>query len=77
MTSLLNNINLIRASSAGMMVESFKLALLPVWMTELPFDGRNHLVLINGQSGVVASDLPEDDDEPGGLFGFLADLLND
>ena len=77
MPSLLNNINLIRASSAGMMVESFKLALLPVWMTELPFDGRNHLVLINGQSGVVASDLPEDDDEPGGLFGFLADLLND
>lgn len=46
-------------------------------MTELPFDGRNHLVLINGQSGVVASDLPEDDEKQGGLFDFLADLLND
>jgi len=75
MPSLLNDIKLIRASSAGMMVESFKLALLPVWMTELPFEGRSHLVLINGQSGVVASDLLEDDDEQGGLFNFLADLL--
>ena len=74
--NLLGGITVTRTSSAGMLVESFKLALLPVWMTELPFEGRNHLVLINGQSGIVASDLPEDDDEPGGLFDFLADLLN-
>ena len=77
MPHLLGNITLTRASSASMLVESFKLALLPVWMTELPFDGREHLVLINGQSGVVASDLPEKDEEQGGLFDFLADLLND
>ena len=74
--NLLGGITVTRTSSAGMLVESFKLALLPVWMTELPFEGRNHLVLINGQSGIVASDLPEDGDEPGGLFDFLADLLN-
>ena len=74
--NLLGGITVTRTSSAGMLVESFKLVLLPVWMTELPFEGRNHLVLINGQSGIVASDLPEDDDEPGGLFDFLADLLN-
>lgn len=74
----LGGVEPISISSAGMMVESFKLALLPVWMTELPFDGRQHLVLINGQSGVVASDLPsEKDEERGGLFDFLADLLND
>ena len=77
MPHLLGNITLTRASSANMLVESFKLALLPVWMTELPFDGRQHLVLINGQSGVVASDLSEKDEEQGGLFDFLADLLND
>lgn len=77
MPHLLNNITIVRASSAGMLVESFKLALLPVWMTELPFGGREHLVLINGQSGMVASDLPEKDEEQGGLFDFLADLLND
>ena len=74
---LLNGMNLVRTSSAGMLVESFKLVLLPVWMTELPFDGREHLVLINGQSGAVASDLSEKDEEHGGLFDFLADLLND
>ena len=77
MPHILGNITLTRSSSAGMQVESFKLALLPVWMTELPFGGREHLVLINGQSGVVASDLPEQEEEQGGLFDFLADLLND
>jgi predicted RNA-binding Zn-ribbon protein involved in translation (DUF1610 family) len=73
----LGGIEPIRVSSAGMLVESFKLALLPIWMTELPFDGRQHLVLINGQSGVVKSDLPGHEEEPGGLLSFLADLLND
>jgi hypothetical protein len=77
MPHLLNNVNIIRTSSASMLVESFKLALLPVWMTELPFGGREHLVLINGQSGVVESDLPGHEEESGGLFSFLADLLND
>jgi hypothetical protein len=74
---LLSGINLVRVSSAGMLVESFKLALLPVWMTELPFGGREHLVLINGQTGAVQSDLPGEDDEEGGLFDFLGDLLKD
>jgi len=78
--SLLNNANVVHTSSANLVVESFKLNLLPVWMTELPFDGRGHLVLINGQSGVVASDIP-DKAQPaeteGGLIDFLADLLND
>jgi hypothetical protein len=73
----LNGVNLVRTSSAGMLVESFKLILLPVWMTEMPFGGREHLVLINGQSGVVESDLPGHEEKEGGLFNFLADLLND
>jgi hypothetical protein len=47
-------------------------------MTELPFDGREHLVLINGQNGVVSSDLFDkmQKEDEGGLFGFLADLLD-
>lgn len=77
MPHLLGNITLTRTSSASMLVESFKLILLPVWMTELPFDGREHIVLINGQSGEVASDMSDKDEEHGGLFDFLADLLND
>ncbi|MEW6403646.1 MAG: hypothetical protein AB1649_17765 [Chloroflexota bacterium] len=73
---LLNNMKIIHTSSANIMVESFKLVLLPVWMTELPFDGREHLVLINGQNGAVASDLEDKAEKPGGLLDFLADLLN-
>ncbi|MCX6057071.1 MAG: hypothetical protein NTW69_02825 [Chloroflexi bacterium] len=79
---LLNGMNIVHTSSSNLVVESFKLNLLPVWMTELPFDGRKHLVLVNGQSGVVASDVPDktqkqEESEKGGLMGFLSDLLND
>jgi hypothetical protein len=77
---LLNGLNIVHTSSQNLMVESFKLNLLPVWMTELPFNGREHLVLINGQSGVAASDIPDkthEEAEQGGLMGFLSDLLND
>ena len=69
--------SIVQSSSAKMMVESFKLMLLPVWMTELPFGGREHLILINGQNGVVTSDLPDKRGPVGGLFEFLADLLDD
>jgi hypothetical protein len=66
-----------------MTVESFRLNLLPVWMTEISFGGRQHLVLINGQNGNVESDLPgksnksKKADKPGGLMEFLSDLLDD
>jgi hypothetical protein len=74
----LASVQLISTSSAKMTVESFRLNLLPVWVTELPFGGREHLVLINGQNGSVASDLP-DTSQPstGGLMEFLSDLLGD
>jgi hypothetical protein len=80
--SLINNTNIVHMSSANLVVESFKLNLLPVWMTELPFDGRSHLVLINGQSGVVSSDVlsqakRQEEEREGGLMSFLSDLLGD
>jgi hypothetical protein len=75
--TLLTPVQLISTSSANMTVESFRLNLLPVWMTELFFDRREHLVLINGMNGVVKSDLPEKKEKPGGLFEWLGDLLED
>lgn len=66
---------LVATSSANMTVESFRLDLLPVWMIEIPFDGCVHLVLINGQNGTVASDIPEKSNKSGGLMEFLSDLL--
>ncbi len=75
---LLNNVSIVHTSSANLLIESFKLNLLPVWMTELSFDGREHLLLINGQSGVVASDIVENKkEEEGGLWNFISDLFDE
>ncbi|MCA2001193.1 MAG: hypothetical protein LDL51_04945 [Chloroflexi bacterium] len=78
--SLVGVHNIVNTSSAKLTIDSFKLNLLPVWMTELPFDGRSHLVLINGQNGAVSSDISapseQKDNEEGGLLDFLADLLD-
>ena len=76
--AFLSSMRVISTSSADMTVDSFRLNLLPVWMTELPFGGREHLVLINGQNGAVASDLPEKKREKsGGLLEWLGDLLEE
>jgi predicted RNA-binding Zn-ribbon protein involved in translation (DUF1610 family) len=48
--SQLTNISL---SSAGMAIESFKLMLVPVWITEMPLKGKTLSLLINGQNGKV------------------------
>jgi hypothetical protein len=74
---LLSPTQLISTSSAKMSVESFRLNLLPVWVTEIPFGGREHLVLINGQNGMIKSDLPGKSDQSKSLMEFLSDLLND
>src|SRR5688572_10623471 len=77
---LLIPMGVISTSSAKLTVESFRLNLLPVWVTELPFGGRQHLILINGQNGTVESDLPgksKKSKQSGGLMEYLADLLND
>ncbi|GJQ51724.1 MAG: hypothetical protein HKUEN02_05710 [Anaerolineaceae bacterium] len=70
---LIDPVKLLSTSSANMAVESFRLTLLPVWVTELPFNGREHLVLINGWNGTVKSDLPENGS--GGLMEWLGDLI--
>lgn len=49
----------LRASSSSLMVEAFKLVLVPAWLASLPHAGRDYLVFINGQSGHVTSDLPD------------------
>ncbi len=68
-------VRIVHSSSANLGIDSFKLILVPVWMTELPFDGREHLVLINGQNGEVASDIENKHGTSSGLFDFLSDLL--
>ncbi len=69
-------VKLISASSANMTVDSFRLNLFPVWMTEIWLENRSHLVLISGQNGVVQSDIIMKSDKPG-VIAWLGDLLKD
>lgn len=57
--NLLTPINILSLSSANMTVESFRLNLVPVWITRLHLHSGEHVVLINGQNGRIASDLAE------------------
>ncbi|HJR81034.1 MAG TPA: hypothetical protein VJ821_13235 [Anaerolineales bacterium] len=76
--NLLTPMDLISTSSVNLTVESFRLNLLPVWMTEIPFGGRPHLILINGQNGTVASDFQSNSSKKSsGLMEFLSDLLEE
>ncbi len=67
---------LISTSSANMTINSFRLNLLPVWMTEIWLGNRSHLVLISGQNDTVQSDIAIKADKPA-LMDWLGDLLKD
>jgi hypothetical protein len=66
-------------SSASLTIESFKLVLVPVWITEISFAGQKSLVFINGQNGIVQGDTPSQprSKSKNGLFDWLDDLLDD
>jgi hypothetical protein len=70
----------LRTSSANLTIESFKLVLVPVWITEIPLNDQKLLVLINGQNGIVQGDMPKQEKKPkakNGLLNWLGDLLED
>ena len=75
---LLAPMRVISTSSANLTIESFRLDLLPVWMTEVSIEGRSRIVLINGQNGSVEGDgFTRSDMNRGGLMRWLGDLLNE
>ncbi|MGD8404701.1 MAG: hypothetical protein PVJ21_13640 [Anaerolineales bacterium] len=70
----------LRTSSASLAIESFKLVLVPIWLTEIPVEDKNILVLINGQNGIVQGNIPAREKKSknrNGLFDWLEDLLDD
>jgi len=79
-TSHLMNVS---TSSANLAVDSYKLLMLPLWITSYVFDGEEHLVLINGETGVVRGELPKqiarkkkkEARKNNGLFNWLDDLF--
>ncbi len=71
--------HLVSLYSANLAIESFRLVLLPVWMTEIWFYGRGSLILINGQNGAVRADVVSvpPRESRASLMGWLADLVKD
>jgi hypothetical protein len=67
----------LRTSSASLTIESFKLVLIPLWITEIPAGDKKLLVLINGQNGVVQGDGSSQTKSKNSLFDWLEDLLDD
>ncbi len=57
-------------SSAGILIHSYKLVLLPVWVAGYRFEKQYHPALINGQTGRVIGHVPRS-----GFSRFLAGLL--
>jgi hypothetical protein len=72
-----DSLKIISTSSAKMAVDSFRLNLLPIWVTGMFFAGGEHVVLINGQNGKVASDLPGKKQDSKSLTDWLGDLLSE
>ena len=60
----------LKYSTAELFVETFKLSLVPVWVSSYHLQTKKHAVLINGSSGEVQTDMPRR-----GLSGWLKDKL--
>ncbi|HEY4690038.1 MAG TPA: TFIIB-type zinc ribbon-containing protein [Anaerolineae bacterium] len=58
-------------SSLGLVIESFKLVLLPVWIAGYRYKGKRHALVVNGQSGNIVGDVPRSGFQKlmAGLFG--------
>jgi hypothetical protein len=59
-----------RPSSSRMSVESFKLILVPAWVTGYVVEGKTYNVLVNGQTGAVTGETPSVD-----LLGWVQNML--
>jgi DNA-directed RNA polymerase subunit RPC12/RpoP len=71
-------IQLVSTSSANLTIDSFQLDLLPVWVSEIWLDGRGHILLINGQTGALQSDIAKKHErDKAGLRDWLADLIKE
>ena len=66
----LEDVRNLRLGSLGLVVESFKLALLPVWLAHYQVDDETFDLLVNGQTGEVVGKRPSR-----GVRGFLSKLF--
>lgn len=57
-------------SSAGIVIEAFKLVLLPVWIACYRVEGEDYQAVINGQTGEVQAEAPRS-----GLLRWLGNII--
>lgn len=62
----------LRTSSARLLIESYKLILVPMWVTHYRMNGKQYGIVINGYTGNLRADQPR-----AGIGGWLANLLSD
>jgi hypothetical protein len=67
----LEDVRNLRLGSLGLVVESFKLAMLPVWLAHYKVDGETFDLMVNGQTGEVVGKRPSR-----GVRDFFARLFN-
>ena len=61
-----------RMNSLGLIIESYKLVLLPLWLTTYRYKNERYAVAVNGQTGHVAGEAPRS-----GLQKALAGIFGD
>ncbi len=68
----------LKTSSENLAIDSYKLLMLPVWMTTYPYGEKDYLVLINGENGIVQGELPINakPKSNGGIMGWFNDLID-
>ncbi len=66
----LDDVHNLRLGSLGLVVESFKLALLPIWLARYKVEGEIFNLMVNGQTGDVVGKRPSH-----GIRGFFAKLF--
>jgi DNA-directed RNA polymerase subunit RPC12/RpoP len=66
------NVRELTCSSLGVVVNTFKLVMLPVWVTSYHYEGKRHPLAVNGQTGKVAGNVPRS-----GFQKFLAWAFGD
>lgn len=65
----------VRFSSAGMVVESYKLLLLPVWIAHYRYRSRRYPIVVNGQTGAVRGERPGQQKSTAGISDWLKRFL--
>lgn len=60
----------LRYSASSISITSYRLILLPLWVTDYCLENKNYRVVVNGQTGIVLGEAPGR-----GLKNALADLL--